>query len=373
MQNPLAQTEVALNSTLLHKATGQAFDDLCQFLGIPRIRNWPIRLWRQAALFVAFNSRGSMATTYRFLLEALKDYRTPYQVTVLGSLSQRYRITWVSGGTSGGFVPGDLQKLWLIDGQIYWSVTGDGTWSGGVSPYLILSRFSSSYWSACDWRAAGYHPSTPTGLTAEKQPFFFDEYNNLVNVHIDFSAAYTDTPPTYLQTFYSWGLPAFEWSGTSFVFPDNARAAEESGTLERLTVTADYGDTVNRGGSYTFTLYKNGSPTSLVAVLGATDTQAVDAVNTVTYVKGDVLNWRCTSAISATGLYHAIVTVFRQPPVGQPPGGYVLADSSQDDPNVGPWPLYLPGDAALLWQAFLSRLLALGTAVRVTSGKFGVF
>ena len=375
---PLAATEQLLHSTLLHKARGDDFDSYCRFLGLPRIQNWPIERWRAAAMVVAFNSRGSMATTYRFLYEAMKDYVADYQVTVLGSTLAQFRITYVSGGPAAGFTQFDLFRLWLIDGVVYWSTTGDGVWSGGTSTYLVLSRFGSSYWDRCSWREAGYSPSVPTQLLAQKLPFFFDERDNLVDVRMDFGAAVLDTPPTYLQTAYPWEIPDLAWQPNMGYPWYEVKVAQEAGTLEGLQITADFGGTPARYGDYTVTLYINGVATALTCTLGDTDTEAVDNTHTVSYVAGDELEIVFSTPLVApspggTDLANAIVSVRRQVPSGEPPGGYILADATADDPNTGPWPLYLGGSEGGLWQAFLSKILALGTAVKVKSGSFGAF
>lgn len=123
-----------------------------------------------------------------------------------------------------------------------------------------------------------------------------------------------------------------------------------------------------RGGTFTAMMYKNGNPTALTCVLGAAQTSHKDTAHEVTAVADDIISFRITAigAGTNTPLQWPRITALTKRPAGEPEGGDFAPDDVADDPNIGPWPIYLGGDFVdTEWTNFIQAMAAADVYVQV--------
>lgn len=94
---------------------------------------------------------------------------------------------------------------------------------------------------------------------------------------------------TQYQSINPHNFTGFAWSGTESTV---ANTMPGSFTISKLSVTVVSAPGV--GNTRTFTIMKNGSPTSVAVTLSGTATTGTDAVNTESFVAGDTISMRAT-------------------------------------------------------------------------------
>ena len=402
MQNPLSQVDQAFADTLIHKAEGDAFDQLAQMYGVPRIPSIPVKYWRKALQHVALGPRGAHGSTFGFVREALRGHDVVFSVQRDSGATTKHRIYWVSGGPAAGFTRKDLHRFWEIDGAVYLSTSWKGAEPGAPWAYIELTPYAGYAWRACDWsHTTNIVPGFPVTITARRLAFTYRAYGARYKLYIEgvqFSA-----PPTYMQDAYGWQVlyanaaPAAgstwfptrddkigAWEGLAVpstgLLPVSAVVqpamcswqARESLTLTRFDVEADADDSAPaRGGGYTVTLQVNGVDTALSVTLGAADTAGF-SVGAVAVTLGDSLAVKVTAGGGVTQpLKHLAAQTRGNRPGGQPLGGALLPDAAAKGDQVdGPFPLYLIDDALADWTATLDVLVAAGVIPEAHSWTF---
>lgn len=389
MLQPIAQTERALHDTLVHKATGGAFDKLARFLGLPRLVPFTVPAWRRALRSVAYGPRGVPGALQGLLEGMFADYEATYACTVAPGAPQT--LTFVSGTTgTTGFTLGCVCRLWRVTGGgidgVYWSVGPDFV-ADPVTPSatLTLCPVATAYWGAADWAAAGAAVDAP--VVAVLLPFTYREAGCQIDVYLGFANA--EAPPTYVQTLYQWGAGTTPDAAAETRYLDYqdegidaaALAVEADGAFvvtEAATWSGFQVDTSApvgaRGGTHTVTLRKNGVDTALVVVLGESDVTGVDAVNTVDVAVDDVMTVSIVSGAGVTeGLLDPRAVVFQDPPASLPDGGNIVEVTESGNPDTGPWPIYLPDGTAAEIAAAIDALQASGVKVTAQAVDFATF
>lgn len=408
-----AQAEQGLRDTLTTKATGWAFDDLARWHGFPRIPTFGIEPWRAALHAIAYGPRGVPGTLQAVLEGMFADAAVDYACTVNPAAPQT--LTWVSGGTDGGFTKCLVGRLWRIETSlgsgIYWSI--GPTFNAGPATLgtLTLCRVATASWKGADW-------STLPGVesvTAKLLPFLVKEATPGPEAPADtgspcivdllFSTS-DETPPTYMQPTFVWAnkstpgaAGAVRWIQPGETYAEVAAPAVADilaitapGTWRNLQVDADAANGAvlapdpeatpipdpgpvaapARGGSHVVTLYLNGVATALTCTLGAAATSAADTTHSVNVAPGDFVHVKIEAGAGVTsGLGNPRVSVFQDPPAGEPNGGDLLLDVTEDgDETVGPWPIYLTDDSVPLVANAVDLLLAAGIQVRARTVDF---
>lgn len=383
MLQPLAQTEKAFRGTSIAFAEGSQFDDIARNFGLPRIATFSVRAWRKALRAVGYGPRGIPGALQALLEGMFWDDAVTYNCELDGNS----QIIFDSGGPLGasGFTPACVNRLWRLEGSgvsgLYWSIGPD--FNGfSDSNYLVLCPVGTAYWRGADW-------STATGyaITATLLGFIYRELDTCT-IEVFISSDLATPPATYMQTLYQWGAqttpdaPGTVWLVPGDVGVDAAAPvaaveftvlAEDAGTYSGLQVNCD-APAAPRGGDHVCTLLLNGAPTTLVATLGTSDAEAVDATHSVALVAGDVLSLKVVAGTGVTtGLVAPRVVLFRDPPTGTPEGGDVL--DVLDDPadGGGPYPIYLTDDSASEIAAVIDALQASGVQVSARMVDFATF
>lgn len=385
MLSPLPATEVAFRDTLVQKAQGAALDDLLRMYRLPRPGVLAIDSWRAAVKAVLFGPRGTRGNMHAFLEAALSQFGTTYHCSVTPVNPQR--LTWINGGTDGGFTAAHVNRLFRVDysrGSAIFRSQGP-TFNAGpaVLGYVDLCPVRTGYWDAASFPEVEDVSVTLLPFVwsdTDAQFFLWADMNNIV-------------PPTYIQPSVRWAassilaLPpasSYPYPGDAYDHPEWHHAAplidfstsgyivtaETAGTWRNLIVNADTDGIPARGDSYTITLQKKVAGvyvnTLLTCSLGAALKTASDMVNSVALVEGDDVVLKVTPGAAATApMVWPRAAVYIDKPIGQPTGGEVL-DTAWVDGNqaTGPWPLYLGDtlDAELV--SILYQLLAAGVILR---------
>lgn len=158
MLQPISQLEAAMRDTLLTKATGSAFDDLCRLYGIPRISTFSESAWRAGMLATTLGARGTRSAVHAFVEGILRDYAEPFVATVDPAAPQR--LDYVSGGGGAGFEARHVGRLLRIasslGSRLYWTAgpTFVGA-PGAPSAYLTLAPVRTGHFDGADWSVLG--------------------------------------------------------------------------------------------------------------------------------------------------------------------------------------------------------------------------
>lgn len=391
MLTPLPATELALRDTLITRAKGTVFDDLCRMYGLARPAFIDEKYWREALRAVLYGPRGTRGNLHVFLEEALRQYTVTYHCSVAPANPQR--LTYLSGGTAGGFEAADVNRLLRITysrGSFLVRSVGPSFVGGpAVSPFLELCSVSTGYWSGVSF-------GTSEDVLVELLPFVWADTDAEFYLWADIG---TFTPPTYMQPQVRWAAkqvlgvaapsypypgdaldhPGWEYSAALLIDPSVSNyivTAETAGTWRNLIVNADNDGTPARGDSYVVLLEKKVAgvwgATALTCTLAAALKTASDMANSVVLVEGDEVRLKVTPGAAVTQpAYWFRASVYIDRPVGEPNGGDLMENAwALEDPAGGPWPLYL-GEA--LDTELLRAIWALLAAGVVLRGQPAVF
>lgn len=385
MLTPLPATELALRDTLIHRATGTTFDALCRMYGLSRPAFIDERYWREALRAVLYGPRGTRGSMHVFLEEALRQYTVTYHCSVNPANPQR--LTHLSGGTAGGFVAADVNRLLRVTysrGSFLVRSTGPTFVGGpGVSAFLDLCKISTGYWSGISFGDA-------ETVLVELLPFVWADTGAEFFLWAELGTA---VPPTYLQPQVRWQAtqvlgvaapsypypgdaldpPEWDYSAAPLIDPSLSGytvTAETAGTWRNLIVNADNDGTPARGDSYVITLEKKVAgvwgATALTCTLGAAFKTVGDTVHSVVLAEGDEVRLKVQPGAAVTQpAYWFRASVYIDRPVGEPSGGDIMENAwVSEDPATGPWPLYLGEALDTELTKGIEKLLAAGVVLR---------
>lgn len=384
MNTPLPVTEIVFRETLISRAPADALDWLARMYQLARPSMVQSESWRQALRAVLYGARGTRGNMQAFLESALAQWNVAYRVSV--APADPARLTWVSGGTVGGFEAKDVNRLWRVRDQLYRSV-GPTFLVNPVESYLDLCPIQTGYWEAAAFTSA-------QEVDAELLPFVWSDTDAQFFLWADVGSS---CPPTYLQPAVMWGAKEILGVPGAVFWPKGADqadqpewyqdlgsvyeyhvTAETAGTWRNLYVNADTGTVPARGGNYTFSVLQlQGGvfqPVALTCVLGPAAVETADIVNSAVFAEGDTVWLKVEAGAGVTGaLTWLRANIYIDPPAGMPKGGYVLDTAwVKGNQAVGPWPLYIGAELDAELVSIVTKLLAAGVVPRAQLADFDV-
>ena len=199
MIKSLSSADEALSDTLVSRAVGESFDQLCRWYGIPRFVAIDEAYWRKALLSVLFAPRGTISTTLAFL-EALFDHWAVPSFTYTVSFDPNTPHTAARVDGPPGFYCAHVGRLVRVESPslgsyLRWSTSSvTGALGGFAGGSLTFTPQGTAYWKGSGWG----------GLSASEQgtvkilPFIVRETSPcLVEVLVDQDL--WSVPPTYMQ------------------------------------------------------------------------------------------------------------------------------------------------------------------------------
>lgn len=181
-QAVLSATTRALWDTLIHRADGEALDDLGVLYGLERPLVFEQSAWRGLLHSAAFGARGTPGVLWESIASLFRPLEREFKVSLDPALPNT--LTFVeSVGDRVAFMPCDLERWvevrfiplsaagfddtlpvqeWPWEKRVFWS-EGPFLDAASTSPTLELSQVKTSYWEACNWAGGdlGVDPAHP--------------------------------------------------------------------------------------------------------------------------------------------------------------------------------------------------------------------
>ena len=194
MLQPLAKTEMCLRETLIHKASGDAFERLARFYNFPKPTGYPESSWRKALIAVVLASRGTPGSTFAALRGAFSHTEldvagcsinpaTPHRL--LGSFLCTHvgRYVEITLTPSGGAATTAL-----------FYVVGLDTNAGA---YVDLAPIKTAKWRGANWANGPFAVNAPQNVSVKFLPFMqLEKTNCLYQLFLDTTV--NANPTTYL-------------------------------------------------------------------------------------------------------------------------------------------------------------------------------